>query len=457
MADDPKAVTEARMQLGARLAALRAAAGFTQGTFAPKTYYGRSSIANIETGRQTAPRTFWALCDTVLDTGGTLTSEHDRIARLRITHHINQPAPAPGPVVVPGSEIPFHPDAQDLMMQIAAVAAASGMLAGSATAGRRRIAITDVVRLAAVADLYRSVDREWGGGILTAQLAQLAEAATAWLDPGRAAVDAAARPRLASTVADVRMLVGWTAFDAGQYEDSQRHFVLAERAAVSAADPLLTARIRYCQARQFQHRHHNIDALHTLQFAREALGTAATPAVLTMLLGAEAASLAALGQTEAALRCLDQASDTFARVIGEREPTWMSFYDIGELRAQYGRVYRDLARQQRAEQRPNVPVRDPGHGADAVRWVREALAGFDSGNIRSIVLNQVGLCSALLLADDPDQALSTGADLLTKAARVSSRRVWERIHNLRRDFGPHHRRADVAAFGHMLTTGQVST
>lgn len=84
MAEDPKIVTEARAQLGTQLAALRVAAGYTQETFALKTaFYGRSSIANIETGRQTAPQDFWTLCDKLLNAEGLLAREHDRIVQLR--------------------------------------------------------------------------------------------------------------------------------------------------------------------------------------------------------------------------------------------------------------------------------------------------------------------------------------------------------------------------------------
>src|SRR5690349_5607969 len=65
--------------LGARLAGLRVAAGHTQEVLARATFYGRSSIANIETGRQRAPREFWARCDTVLASDGSLVDQYDRI------------------------------------------------------------------------------------------------------------------------------------------------------------------------------------------------------------------------------------------------------------------------------------------------------------------------------------------------------------------------------------------
>ncbi|WP_433527923.1 helix-turn-helix domain-containing protein [Micromonospora sp. CA-263727] len=52
--------------LGRTLAELRLAAGYTQHVFAGLVQYGRSSVANTETGRQQSGRSFWVRCDAVL-------------------------------------------------------------------------------------------------------------------------------------------------------------------------------------------------------------------------------------------------------------------------------------------------------------------------------------------------------------------------------------------------------
>jgi hypothetical protein len=83
---DSLAVIEARQSLGELLAALRRAAGHTQETFAPLTHFGRSTLANVERGRQNVQRGFWVRCDGILGTGGTLVTEYDRIANLRAGH-----------------------------------------------------------------------------------------------------------------------------------------------------------------------------------------------------------------------------------------------------------------------------------------------------------------------------------------------------------------------------------
>lgn len=72
-------------RLGRELARLRAAAGFTQHRIAPLLHYGRSTVANVEVGRQRVPRRFWQRCDEVLATGGQLTAEFDRMRRTSAT------------------------------------------------------------------------------------------------------------------------------------------------------------------------------------------------------------------------------------------------------------------------------------------------------------------------------------------------------------------------------------
>jgi WD40 repeat protein/transcriptional regulator with XRE-family HTH domain len=75
------AVPEAIRDLGARLAALREAAGYTQASLARLVGYSRSTVANAEAG-QGAARHFWEMCDEVL--GGTmLCGRFDEIRALR--------------------------------------------------------------------------------------------------------------------------------------------------------------------------------------------------------------------------------------------------------------------------------------------------------------------------------------------------------------------------------------
>ncbi|WP_235966997.1 hypothetical protein [Micromonospora rubida] len=284
------------------------------------------------------------------------------------------------------------------------------------------------------------MDRESGGGLLYREVAHFAESVYGMLDWSHPQV---LTSRLVASVAAARQLAGWTALDTGKHSDAHRHFVAAERAALAADDAPLAALVRYSQAKQLQHLRHNRDALATLQLARAHVGAQATPALNALLLGAEAASLAALGAHREAVATLGRASDECDRIGSGHEPEWMSFYDRGELFAQYGRVYRDLAR------------RDEKHAPEAVRWVESAIAAFSLGNVRSTVLNEVGLCSALFLADQPEQALTVGARVLDQARALSSRRVMDRVGDLRRDLTRHRKLPAVAEFAHRLSIAAI--
>lgn len=323
-----------------------------------------------------------------------------------------------------------------LLAGIAAVAAGAGLLGGNELVQPRRIGTADIARLNAVLELYRSVDRESGGGLLYREVARFAESVYRMLDWSH---PAGLTSPLIAAVATARQLAGWTALDAGRHADAQRHFVAGERAALAAGDVPLVAMIRYAQAKQLQHLRHNRDALATLQLTHAQLETRATPATKALLWGAEAASVAALGDHQTAVKTLGKASDQFERINKEREPTRMGFYDRGELLAQYGRVYRDMAR------------RDSKYASEAVRWGRESIAAFAAGNARSAVLNEVGLCSALFLADEPEQAIAIGNRVLEKSQVMSSKRVIDRVINLRRDLARHKELPEVAAFDRVLS------
>ncbi|MER7419123.1 helix-turn-helix transcriptional regulator [Micromonospora peucetia] len=78
----PDEIREARRSLGQQLATLRKATGHTQHSLAPLIQYGRSTIANTETGHQRPDRSFWQRCDEILQTNGVLTAGYSRIVML---------------------------------------------------------------------------------------------------------------------------------------------------------------------------------------------------------------------------------------------------------------------------------------------------------------------------------------------------------------------------------------
>src|SRR5262249_27547433 len=84
---DPEAITEAKQALGRQLAALRDAAGINQHQLAKQIHFGRSTIANAQTGYSTCSQRFWQQCDTVLDAHGALLRAYDELQALTRQQH----------------------------------------------------------------------------------------------------------------------------------------------------------------------------------------------------------------------------------------------------------------------------------------------------------------------------------------------------------------------------------
>jgi tetratricopeptide (TPR) repeat protein len=101
---DQRAILNARRALGQQLAAYRQAAGLKQEELAPLVHYGRSSVANVETGRQKGSRAFWQCCDEVLAAGGVLTAAYEATEAAVRTQREESAGPTPStPVAVNGA------------------------------------------------------------------------------------------------------------------------------------------------------------------------------------------------------------------------------------------------------------------------------------------------------------------------------------------------------------------
>jgi tetratricopeptide (TPR) repeat protein len=80
-------IDEARRALGAKLAAYRRAAGLNQDTLASLLSYSRSTIANVETGRQHVSNDFWQEADAHCGAGGALIEANDEVEAMTRREH----------------------------------------------------------------------------------------------------------------------------------------------------------------------------------------------------------------------------------------------------------------------------------------------------------------------------------------------------------------------------------
>ncbi len=79
---DPQGVAAAQQALGAQLARLREATGYTQADLAGRVSTSRSTVANVETGHSRGTLDFWTRADRVLQARGALTQGYEEVRTL---------------------------------------------------------------------------------------------------------------------------------------------------------------------------------------------------------------------------------------------------------------------------------------------------------------------------------------------------------------------------------------
>lgn len=116
---DPDRVRLRLRELGRALAAHRRAAGLNQFALATAVHYTRSTVANVEVGRQNAPLHFWQQCDEVLNAGGALRRGYDELCLQRAAQgreEVEHRGRSAGRLV-PGAEPVAEPTGSTMIVQ----------------------------------------------------------------------------------------------------------------------------------------------------------------------------------------------------------------------------------------------------------------------------------------------------------------------------------------------------
>jgi DNA-binding XRE family transcriptional regulator len=367
----------ARAALGAELAAYRRAAGYTQAQLAQRTGYSRSTIANVETGHQRVPRTFWERADAALRTGGTLATGHDDLQaaarrELRATAHqvstarqertvqhrldafphdpaqglaAGSSAPArsaQGSWAYSGNEHSATPDGEAPPW----LADANGTIARQT--GPRQATPGDVLRLRSMRTHLKAIDNAHGGG---AALPMATWYLRHEINPLLYAHDADPTSRaLIEVVAEVQHDVGWMAYDAGNQDLATGYFTGALRLARQAGNRLLGGRILAAMSHQAIYLGSKRQAIDFAQAARNLTRQIATPRMIAMEATMEACAHAAAEDAKQCHRALGDAADAMVLLnLGEGDPDWLDF-DEGGYWGHAARAYRDLGELRNAEE-----------------------------------------------------------------------------------------------------------
>jgi predicted kinase len=96
--NDADAIAGCRAELGRRLAEYRLAAGYSQSELARLVDYARSTVANVEIGRQNVGRQFWERSEAALDAHGALLDGYANLQACIAERHKDRAAGHASPI-----------------------------------------------------------------------------------------------------------------------------------------------------------------------------------------------------------------------------------------------------------------------------------------------------------------------------------------------------------------------
>lgn len=371
-------IAAARAALGKQLAAYRKAAGYTQHTFAPLTHYGRSTIANVEAGRQNVPRAFWERCDDLLQAAGALMAGYDCLAEL----------------------------IRDQRRQLADARSASRL---ADFAGQQpRTLVADLARTTAdQRELYHRLSARVMLSYASAHLAAL----ELLLDDPVLSLDVRA---VASMAQEAAGLVAWLQHDLGVPGAADRAYGIADRLLSLSGDRSLAGYVTAYRAEVAKDRSDLRAAVTHFERAQAMLGRSAPPMVLAWTSAVGAEVMAFSGRASAAMHLLSRAESALDRAGSDPGAAWMYEFDEPRLAMHRGTCFLAL-------RRPDA----------ARREFERALAATPVGRVRRRSEMTVGLARVSLAEGDAAQAQRHCVDALDGFARVRSARGFRLVQVIR--------------------------
>jgi tetratricopeptide (TPR) repeat protein len=276
-----------------------------------------------------------------------------------------------------------------------------------------RVGMEEVRELQRAADEVRRWDSRYGGGSWrTASVPARLLAQSAPLLRG--SYSHKAGTELFAATSQLARLAGWIAFDAGQDQVAQRHFIQSLRLARAAGDRPLGAYVLTTMAMQALLRGHPHEALDMTQGAYARAGDAEAASVRGFAKLIEARAHARLGDELAACQALATAEELCGKGHGAPDtPQWMDFFGHGRIVTDAVEIFRDL-------RKPNA----------ALRW----------DSLAALPANRFTRCHGMRLAivgtthiqrGELDAALHAGRQSLDVLRTVDSERAKEHLRTLR--------------------------
>jgi transcriptional regulator with XRE-family HTH domain len=303
-----------------------------------------------------------------------------------------------------------------------------------------RVSAHDVEQIHTAAEVFASWDHTYGGGLAReAVLAQL-RWSTGLLD---STVPAKLRPALLSAVGYLAHTCAFMAFDAYAHDDARRVFGYALACAEEAGDWHLRAKILSSMARQAIWTGRPDDGLTLAEYALvRADRLSATERA--MLHTAHARALAKMGRVGETLTAVGAADDHFADRDPGSDAPWMAYYDGAQHAGDTGHALFDLA--------------ILGRSRDEARdRLATAVAGHTAPYARSRAIAQTKLASLAMVAGDPVEAATIGADAVDAAGTLRSRRAADDLRELARYANVHAEVGEVVELRQRIRTAVLAS
>jgi tetratricopeptide (TPR) repeat protein len=273
----------------------------------------------------------------------------------------------------------------------------------------RRVGAADVADLASRVHALRLADDVIAGGdLIGPALRELRSAVKLYRESSHTQGIGDA---LLSQIGELAQIAAWIASDAGRHEEAERIYKLGMTAADQAQDLTLIGNLAGSLAYQYSNTGQVKNGLLLARAALDAAGREAPPKARALYLDRAAWAYAKANEPQSALRTLGEAAEALSRDNCENDsPTYLYWFDIGELQVMESRVYTELRR----------PLR-------AVPLLQDVLSQYDPTHTRELALYLSWLAVALADANEPEEAAATARRVMTLSADISSERTAERM------------------------------
>ncbi|WP_369266103.1 sporulation protein [Streptomyces harbinensis] len=274
----------------------------------------------------------------------------------------------------------------------------------------RQIGQQDLTELWNAAEQARQWDARYGGGNWrTSRVAEVLTTQAAPLLSGTGSQQV--MDGVLSATAELARLTGWAAFDAGQHDLAQRHFIQALSLARAGGNAELGCYVLASMAVQTMRRGYPSEAIDMAQGAAERAGRGATPKVKAFARLIEARAHARTGDERSAARALSGCEQLLDAAREKEAPTYIDYFGPARMASDAVEIYRDL-----------------GKPAVAAGW--DAQATMPAGHTRAVGLRLSVTATAHLQAGDLEEGLAVGSRAVDILAGVASARAREYVDDI---------------------------